>query len=98
MLRRSTAPVRPSQPRQTSRGSLPKRPERGAVVVDPEHFCACRAKRHVIGEDVSDQLHIISAEFRVSITRRPQYACRFCEGGGDPSSSACPDHRGRHAG
>jgi transposase len=36
--------------------------------------------RHVIGEDVSERLDIIPAQFRVIVTRRPKYACRSCEG------------------
>ena len=37
--------------------------------------------RHVIGEDVSERLDIIPAQFRVIVTRRPKYACRSCEDG-----------------
>lgn len=76
-----TAPVRPSKPRQTNRGSLPKHLERVEVVIEPELSCACGAERHVIGEDVSERLDIIPAQFRVIVTRRPKYACRSCEGG-----------------
>lgn len=76
-----TAPVRPPKPRQTNRGSLPKRLERVEVVIEPETTCACGAERHVIGEDVSERLDIIPAQFRVIVTRRPKYACRSCEGG-----------------
>ena len=75
-----TAPVRLQKPRQTNRGSLPKRLERVEVVIEPERSCACGAERHVIGEDVSERLDIIPAQFRVIVTRRPRYACRSCEG------------------
>jgi transposase len=34
----------------------------------------------VIGEDVSERLDIIPAQFHVIVTRRPKYACRSCEG------------------
>jgi transposase len=74
-----TAPVRPPKPRQTNRGSLPKHLERVEVVIEPELSCACGAERHVIGEDVSERLDIIPAQFRVIVTRRPKYACRRCE-------------------
>lgn len=76
-----TAPARPPKPRQTNRGSLPKHLERVEVVIEPETTCACGAERHVIGEDVSERLDIIPAQFRVIVTRRPKYACRSCEGG-----------------
>ncbi|MBM1690690.1 IS66 family transposase [Sulfitobacter geojensis] len=76
-----TAPVRPPKPRQTNRGSLPKHLERVEVVIEPDHSCGCGAKRHVIGEDVSERLDIIPAQFRVIVTRRPKYACRSCEAG-----------------
>ncbi|MEO1407693.1 MAG: IS66 family transposase, partial [Pseudomonadota bacterium] len=68
-------------PRQTNRGSLPKHLERVEVVVEPDVSCGCGAERHVIGEDVSERLDIIPAQFRVIVTRRPKYACRSCEGG-----------------
>jgi transposase len=74
-----TAPVRPAKPRQTNRGSLPKHLERVEVVIEPERSCACGTERHVIGEDVSERLDIIPAQFRVIVTRRPKYACRSCE-------------------
>ncbi len=76
-----TAPVRPAKPRQTNRGSLPKHLERVEVVIEPDVSCACGSERHVIGEDVSERLDIIPAQFRVIVTRRPKYACRSCEGG-----------------
>jgi len=49
-------------------------------VIEPETLvCACGSERHVIGEDVSERLDIIPAQFRVIVTRRPKYACRSCE-------------------
>ena len=32
-----------------------------------------------MGEDVSERLDIVPAQFRVIVTRRPKYACRACE-------------------
>jgi len=75
-----TAPVRPPKQRQVNRGSLPKHLERVEVVIEPYRSCACGTERHVIGEDVSERLDIIPAQFRVIVTRRPKYACRSCEG------------------
>ena len=34
---------------------------------------------HVIGEDTSERLDVIPAQFRVIVTHRPKYACRACE-------------------
>src|SRR6201997_1799216 len=34
---------------------------------------------HVIGEETSERLDVIPAQFRVVVTRRPKYACRACE-------------------
>jgi transposase len=52
-------------------------------VVDIEdHICpCCRGELHQIGEDVSERLDVIPAQFRVLVTRRPKYACRACEEG-----------------
>ena len=35
---------------------------------------------HRIGEDVTERLDVIPAQFRVLVMRRPKYACRACEG------------------
>lgn len=35
----------------------------------------------MIGEDTSERLDIIPAQFRVIVTRRPKYACGSCESG-----------------
>jgi transposase len=51
-------------------------------VIAPEDVtCGCGATRHFIGEDVSERLVIVPAQFRVLVTRRPKYACRSCEAG-----------------
>src|SRR6202158_1323917 len=39
----------------------------------------CRSALHRIGEDVSERLDIVPAQFRVLVVRRPKYACRACE-------------------
>jgi transposase len=36
---------------------------------------------HVIGEDCSQRLDLIPAQYRVIVTRRPKYACRTCQEG-----------------
>lgn len=63
------------------RGVLPKHLPRVEEVIEPDVTCGCGAERHVIGEDVSERLDIVPAQFRVLVTRRPKYACRSCEAG-----------------
>ena len=62
-----------STPRKPNRGHLPKHLPRIEEVVEPEDTtCACGAERHIIGEDTSERLDIIPAQFRVIVTRRPK--------------------------
>lgn len=76
------AAKRPAKPRAANRGSLPKHLPRIEEVIEPETLtCACGGCLHCIGEDVSDRLDIIPAQFRVIVTRRPKYACRSCTDG-----------------
>ena len=73
---------RKPRPRRGNRGSLPKHLPRIEEVIEPDGtICGCGSERHVIGEDVSERLDIIPAQFRVIVTRRPKYACRSCEEG-----------------
>lgn len=73
---------RVTKPRNTNRGSLPKHLPRIEEIIAPDiTICGCGAERHVIGEDVSERLDIIPAQFRVIVTRRPKYACRSCTNG-----------------
>jgi transposase len=75
-------PTQTSTLRKANRGSLPKQLPRIEEVIEPEStLCDCGCERHVIGEDVSERLDIVPAQFRVIVTRRPKYACRSCEGG-----------------
>ncbi len=75
-------PAAPRRPRAANRGSLPKHLPRIEVIVEPETtVCGCGADLHVIGEDVSERLDVIPAQFRVIVTRRPRYGCRACETG-----------------
>src|SRR6201996_5395920 len=34
---------------------------------------------HVIGEESSERLDVIPAQYRVLVTHRPKYGCRACE-------------------
>lgn len=67
--------------RRRNRGSLPAHLPRIETVVDiSDKACRCCGKDlHRIGEDISERLDIIPAQFRVLIVRRPKYACRACE-------------------
>ncbi len=71
-----------AKPRAINRGSLPKHLHRVEEVIEPESLiCACGGCLHCIGEDVSERLDVIPAQFRVIVTRRPKDACRACTDG-----------------
>ena len=67
--------------RSANRGSLPAHLPRIERIIDiADKTCpCCRGQLHVMGEDVSERLDIVPAQFRVIVTRRPKYACRACE-------------------
>ena len=68
--------------RRASRGALPAHLPRIEVTLAPEDTACpcCRASMTVIGEDSSERLDVIPAQFRVIVTRRPKLACRSCTG------------------
>ena len=68
--------------RRASRGALPAHLPRIEVTLSPEDTACpcCRASMTVIGEDSSELLDVIPAQFRVIVTRRPKLACRSCTG------------------
>jgi transposase len=70
-----------SAKRRMNRGSLPAHLPRIEKVVDiGDQACPCCGNAlHRIGEDTSERLDIIPAQFRVLVVRRPKYACRSCE-------------------
>ncbi len=67
--------------RRANRGSLPAHLLRVEQIIDvQDKICpCCRGELHAMGEDVSERLDIVPAQFRVIVTRRPKYACRACE-------------------
>ena len=67
--------------RRANRGALPAHLPRVETVVDiDDKTCpCCSGQLHRIGEDVSERLDVIPAQFRVLVVRRPKYACRGCE-------------------
>jgi transposase len=68
--------------RRASRGALPSHLPRVEVTLTPEDTACpcCRAPMTVIGEDSSERLDVIPAQFRVIVTKRPKLACRACPG------------------
>ncbi|WP_312943042.1 IS66 family transposase [Agrobacterium pusense] len=78
-----------SKSRAANRGSLPAHLPRVEEIIEPESLiCNCGSGLHCIGEDVSERLDVIPAQFRVIVTRRPKYACRSCTDG--VSQAAAP--------
>ena len=67
--------------RRANRGALPAHLPRVDVTVEPEdtNCPCCKAPMHVIGEESSQRLDVVPAQFRVIVTHRPKYACRACE-------------------
>src|SRR5208337_1699450 len=68
--------------RRACRGALPAHLPRIEVTLTPDDTACpcCRATMTVIGEDTSERLDVIPAQFRVIVTRRPKLACRACPG------------------
>jgi transposase len=77
------AKTRPSagEPPKRNRGALPAHLPRVEVIVDvQDKACACcGGSLHQIGEDRSEMLDYVPAQFRVRLIRRPRYGCRACE-------------------
>ena len=69
----------PRKPRR-NRGHLPAHLPRVERVIEPAStLCPCGCGEMAkIGEDMSERLDVIPAQFRVLVTRRPKYACRRC--------------------
>ena len=68
--------------RQINRGALPPHLPREETIIDvADKTCACcGGLKQRIGEDVSERLDVIPAQFKVIVTRRPKYACQACAG------------------
>jgi transposase len=68
--------------RRARRDALPAHLPRVEVTLAPQDTACpcCRAAMTPIGEDVSERLDVIPAQFRVIVTRRPKLACRACPG------------------
>src|SRR4051794_18403919 len=68
--------------RRASRGALPAHLPRIEVTLTPEDTACpcCRTPMTVIGEDSSERLDVIPAQFRGIVTKRPKLTCRACAG------------------
>ena len=79
----ATARAEAARRRRRSLGVLPAHLPRIETTVDiDDKTCSCCGRElHRIGEDVSERLDVVPAQFRVLVTRRPKYACRACEEG-----------------
>ena len=67
--------------RRINRGALPAHLPRVHETVAPaDSNCPCCTQpMHVIGEETSERLDVIPAQYRVIVTHRPKLACRACE-------------------
>lgn len=76
------ARIEAARRRRRNRGALPTHLPRIETNVDIEYKTCpcCKGLLHQIGEDVSEPLDIVPAQFRALVTRRPKHACRACEG------------------
>ena len=77
----ATAAKARAEKRRANRGALPRHLARVHVTIAPEdtNCPCCHAPMHVIGEETSERLDVIPAQFRVIVTHHPKYACRACE-------------------
>lgn len=84
--------ARADRSRNGNRGRLPAHLPRVERVIEPRStMCPCGCgPMTMIGEDVSERLDVIPAQFRVLITRRPKYACRRCSGA--VAQAHAPEH------
>jgi transposase len=65
-----------------NKGNLPEHLERIEEVIEPDStLCPCGCGEMVkIGEDRTQRLDVVPAQFRVLVTVRPKYMCRICDG------------------
>lgn len=72
-----------SKPKRSAKrnlGHLPKELPRTVRIIEPDSIqcpCGCGEMKR-IGEDRSERLDIIPAQFQVIVTIRPKYACQSC--------------------
>jgi transposase len=63
------------------RGALPEHLPRIHETVAPKsgNCPCCNTPMHMIGEETSERLDVMPAQYRVIVTHRPKFACRACE-------------------
>src|SRR5450432_3290820 len=79
--KKDSAGARTRGDKRRTTGALPTHLPHVDVTIAPEdtNCPCCRAPMHVIGEETSQRLDVVPAQFRVIVTHRPKYACRGCE-------------------
>jgi transposase len=67
--------------RRINRGALPSHlPRIHQTMAPADTNCPCCSKpMHVIGEETSERLDVVPAQYRVIVMHRPKLACRACE-------------------
>src|SRR5437868_9775443 len=70
-----------AEKRRANRGALSAHLPRVHETIEPQNTnCpCCQGPMHVIGEETSERLDVIPAQFRVLVMHRPKCACRACE-------------------
>ena len=73
---------KPKKVAKRNKGNLPDHLERVEEVIEPEStYCPCGCGEMVrVGEDRTERLDVVPAQFRVLVTVRPKYMCRACSG------------------
>ena len=82
---KKSAADKPADQRKTrriNRGALPAHLPHVHVRLEPESIVCpcCHGAMHVIGEESSQRLDKIPAQYQVIVTHRPKFGCRACEG------------------
>jgi transposase len=72
---------RPPRMGPRKRGALPEHLPRIHETAPPlsGNCPCCHAPMHMIGEETSERLDVVPAQYRVIVTHRPKFACRVCE-------------------
>ena len=67
--------------RKINRGALPAHLPHVHETIEPEttNCPCCQTPMHMIGEETSERLDVVPAQYRVIVTHRPKLACRVCE-------------------
>src|SRR5215470_2322122 len=95
----SEQPSRPPRAKAArNRGALPRHLPRIDVVIDVEDK-SCphgHGEMHVIGEDVTEMLDVIPAQYRVKRIIRRRYGCRPCESVVVQAPAPEKTHHGRY--